>query len=317
VILSTHQEDPLLAAWQYGLGRSVAWTSDATARWGRAWVGWEGFSRFWAQAVRWTIVERADVPVELAVALEGETAHVTVDAAGEDGSFVNGLQASVSLVGPDGEPLLVELAQTAPGRYEGMFVPQEEGAYLMRLAGALAGEEAVALTTGWVMGYSPEYAALEGNPAYLERLAELGGGRVLEEPGDVFAHTLRGEGATRDLWPYLLALATLLLPFDVGVRRLALGRRDWAQAWAWVTERLPHRRPRLAAEAPSPVGRLFEAKSRAEERRPAGQVTAPKVLEAAPPPVERQSPAAPPAADGETLAGRLLERKRGREKEDS
>ncbi|MCP4594044.1 MAG: VWA domain-containing protein, partial [bacterium] len=121
VILSTHQDDPLLAAWQYGLGRSVAWTSDATGRWAQQWVGWEGFSRFWSQAVRWTIVERADVPVEVNVALEGDEARVTVDAVEEDGGFVNGLDAGVSLVGPDGEPVLVELAQVAPGRYEGMF----------------------------------------------------------------------------------------------------------------------------------------------------------------------------------------------------
>jgi len=326
VILSTHQDDPLLAAWQYGLGRSVAWTSDATGRWARAWVAWDGFSRFWAQAVRWTIVERSDVPLEVDVTLEGDEARVTVDAVGEDGAFVNGLSASVSLVGPEGEPLLVELAQTAPGRYEGTFLPQDEGAYLMRLTGSLAGEEAVALTTGWVMGYSPEYAALEGDPAYLERLAELGGGGVLAEPSETFAHALRGEGVTRDLWPLLLGLAALLLPFDVGARRLALGRRDLEKARAWLLERLPRRRLRVVAEAPSPVGRLFEAKSRAGERRSVGQVSIPAEPETAPPPVERSPlpmasqtkppPPVPPAAEGRTLAGRLLERKRGREKED-
>lgn len=331
VILSTHQDDPLLAAWQYGLGRSVAWTSDATGRWAQNWVGWDGFSRFWAQAVRWTIVERSDVPVEVNVTLEGDEARITVDAVGEDGAFVNGLSANVSLVGPESEPLLVELAQTAPGRYEGTFAPQEEGAYLMRLTGSLAGEEAAALTTGWVMGYSPEYAALEGDPAYLERLAEMGGGSVLEKPADAFAHTLRGEGAARDLWPYLLGLATLLLPFDVGARRLALGRRDLEKARAWLLERFqkalsPARGGGWGEGVPSPVGRLFEAKSRAGERRPVEQVPIPAEPETTPPPVERPplpvtshaeppSPV-PPAAEGGTLAGRLLERKRGREKED-
>ncbi|MCK4316740.1 MAG: VWA domain-containing protein, partial [Anaerolineae bacterium] len=201
VILSTHQDDPLLAAWQYGLGRAVAWTSDATGRWAQRWVGWEGFSRFWAQAVRWTVVERADVPVEVTVTLEGEEAHVTVDAVDESGGFINGLDASLSLVGPEGEPARVELAQTAPGRYEGLFLPQAEGAYLMRLTGSLAGDEAVALTTGWVMGYSPEYASLEGDPAYMARLAGLGGGAVLEEPSEAFAHNLVGAGVHRDLWP--------------------------------------------------------------------------------------------------------------------
>jgi hypothetical protein len=329
VILSTHQDDPLLAVWQYGLGRAVAWTSDATSRWAQRWVEWDGFSRFWAQAVRWTIVERADVPVEVTVSLEGEIAHVTGDAVDEGGAFVNGLDAGVSVVGPDSEVTRVELVQTAPGRYEGTFVPQAEGAYLMRLTGALEGEEAVALTTGWVMGYSSEYAALEGDPAYLTRLAQLGGGTVLEEPAEAFVHDLAGSGVRQDLWPYLLILAAILLPFDVGVRRLALGRRDLARARAWVMERLPHRRPRLAVEAPSPVDRLFEAKSRAEERRAAApppdkQPPVPKppsrpvVSPLAPlrtgpgePPAEPPPPPLP-VAEEETLAGRLLRRKQER-----
>ncbi len=326
VILSTHQEDPLLAAWQYGLGRAVAWTSDGTARWAQAWVGWEGFARFWSQAVRWTVVERTDVPVEMGVTVEGDQALVTVDTIDADGGFVNGLEAQVSLVGPDGEPISVELFQTGPGRYEGEFTPGAEGAYLMRLTGSLAGEEVVALTTGWVRGYAPEYAALEGDPAYLAYLAELGGGRVLEEPGEAFEHTLRGPGTTRDLFPYLLGLATLLLPFDVGVRRLALSRRDWERAWHRMRERLARRRPKAAeeTEAPSPVSRLFEAKSRVQvEERPlppsAPRTDVPAAPPAAPsesaPPPQPIRPAEPVGGeDGEgTLAGRLLKSKRERE----
>jgi hypothetical protein len=181
------------------------------------------------------------------------------------------------------------------------------------------------------MGYSPEYVALEGDPAYLSRLAALGGGAVLDGPAAVFSHDLKGAGVRRDLWPYLLGLAALLLPIDVGVRRLALGRRDLLRARAWLAARLPRRRPRPAAQAPSPVARLFDAKSRAGERAPAGRdlsEAAPAEPEAAPPPAER--PSAPPLAapssapcekvreDAEelveegTLAGRLLRRKRER-----
>ncbi len=324
VILSTHQEDPLLAAWQYGLGRAVAWTSDATGRWARQWVQWEGFPRFWAQAVRWTIVERADAPVEVSVALEGETARVTLDAIDEGGEFINGLDASLNVVGPDGEALSVELAQTAPGRYEGAFVPQADGAYLMRLVGQAfePGAPDIALTTGWVMGYLPEYAALEGDPAYLVRLADLGGGAVLERPAEALAHNIRGSGLRRDLWPYLLGLATLLLPFDVGVRRLALGRRDLARAWAWAVARLPRRR-RPVVEAPPTVSRLFEARSRVRERRPAADVALEAPLPASgerpvrpvvPPPVSREKVGEEAATGEETLTGRLLRKKRERAK---
>src|SRR5258708_28481143 len=42
-------DDPLLASWQYGLGRAVAWTSDATTRWGKNWTNCPDFGRFWSQ----------------------------------------------------------------------------------------------------------------------------------------------------------------------------------------------------------------------------------------------------------------------------
>ena len=90
-------------------------------------------------------------------------------------------------------------------------------------------------------------AALEADPGYLGYLADLGGGKVLEEPKGAFAHTIRGRATSRDLWPYLLGLATLLLPLDIGVRRLALGRRDLVRAWEAVRSHLPPGRRRPAA----------------------------------------------------------------------
>jgi Ca-activated chloride channel family protein len=229
------------------------------------------------------------------------------------------------------------LVQTAPGRYEGTFTPRVEGAHVMRLIGSMEGEEVVALTTGWVMGYSPEYASLEGNQTYLLGLAETGGGVVLAEPAAAIAHDLRGTGVRRDLWPHLLGLAVLLLPFDIAVRRLALGRRDFARMWEWVLARLPGRR-RPAAEAPSSVGRLFQAKARSKARRtealrpettavppkvtPSASIEQPREAPSRPrragtsSPVEREegAPAEPgrEGAKGETLAGRLLERRKRR-----
>jgi uncharacterized membrane protein len=319
VILSTHQEDPLLAAWQYGLGRAVAWTSDATGRWAQSWVAWEEFARFWAQTVRWSIVERMDRPAELTVTPEGERAWATLDVVGEEGAPVNGLDAQLSVVGPAGETHQLTLAQEAPGRYAGHFPAAAEGAYLMRVSGSLMEEPLLAFTTGWVRGYSPEYGALQGDPTYLTRLAELGGGRMLEEAAQSARHDVAGRGVRRELWPYLLAMAALLVPVDVGVRRLAVSRRDWVRAWAWLRGRLrPPGRP-APEEHPPALERLFRAKARVEERgpEPRGPVASPPTVEG-PTPREPggapEAPATPPAADAsETLAGRLLRRKQTRE----
>jgi hypothetical protein len=329
VLLTTHQDDPLLAAWQYGLGRAVAWTSDATARWAQQWVTWDGFPRFWSQVVRWTLPEQTDVPLELAVTRDGRAARITVDAVDDAGAFLNGLDVRVRVVAPDGAADEVVLAQTGPGRYAGTFTPAEPGAYLMRLAGTAEDGASLGLTTGWVVAYSDEYASPGADLTYLNRLAALGEGRVLAEPGAAFDHTLEARGERRDLWPYLLAAAACLLPVDVAVRRLALTRRDWERLRAWLAARLPRRRDKTVepSEAPSPVQRLFEAKSRAAERRPKPErpVREPAAAEREKVPSSRQpSPPAPtaqsdvaPKSDEATLAARLLRSRRGHDEDDA
>ena len=271
VILETPLGDPLLAAWQYGLGRAVVWTSDATGRWAREWVRWEAFPTFWAQAVRWTITQNRDSNVETEVHYSGERAILSVDARNDSGRFLNEMEMEASVVGPDGEALAVTLRQVAPGRYRGAFVPQTPGAYLLRIQGEEtgAGESMVAQTTGWVLGYSPEYRRLEANRPLLEAMADLTGGRDLSAatPAAAFDHSLPAEPATRPLWPWLSLLAVLLLPLDVAARRLVLTRRDLERAWAAIP--LPWRATRGAEEQPAPerVARLFAAKERAAARR--------------------------------------------------
>ncbi|MEL6151083.1 MAG: VWA domain-containing protein, partial [Chloroflexota bacterium] len=128
-------QDPILAQWQYGLGRSVAFTSDATSRWSADWVNWEGYSRFWAQTVEWTITDSADSNVEMRVEMDGEEARVIVDAREEGGEFLNGAGLQMSLVDPGLDSQQVELQQVAPGRYEASFTPGSEGSYILRLGG--------------------------------------------------------------------------------------------------------------------------------------------------------------------------------------
>ena len=59
-VLVTARDDPLLAQWQYGLGRSVAWTSDSTGRWAKSWIGWQGFSKLFSQMVALDVPRRGE-----------------------------------------------------------------------------------------------------------------------------------------------------------------------------------------------------------------------------------------------------------------
>jgi hypothetical protein len=265
VALETAQSDPLLAQWQYGLGRSLAWTSDATGRWAQEWVRWGGFATFWNQAVRWTFGGRAAGGLAATVRLDGEAARLTVDAQDESGAFRNDLALTANVVGPTGETQTLDLRPTAPGRYEATFAPANEGAYFLGVGDT--GGEARA-TAGWVLGYSPEYADLTGNPALLASLAAQTGGRALDTaegsgpgPAAVFAHDLAAAPAAQPIWPWLTLAAALLLPLDVAARRLALTRRDWARAWAKVTA--DRGRPTAAPERTETMAQMLRAKEEA------------------------------------------------------
>jgi uncharacterized membrane protein len=340
VILRGPEEynDPLLAAWQYGLGRSVAFTSDATGRWSQAWVGWDGFSQFWSQAVRWTITEGAGENLETRVVMEGEQARVIVEARDDEGGFLNGLSLNTSLIDPELEAVQVPLRQVAPGRYEAVFTPDAEGAYFLAVTGGGGGSESVVQVnerTGWVMSYSPEYSARNLNSDFevLGDLATLTGGRSLaEDPGAVFAHNLAIESASTPVYPWLLLIALLLLPIDIAVRRLIITRSDWRRLREVMFggRQLPtapagrmadlmgakaraQQRTDEATSATSTAAALRSRKTTPRSETPAAP-TAPTSASAeprrkSPPP----SPGQVPAGESGNIAGRLLQKKKDRD----
>ena len=230
--------DPILASWQYGLGRVVAWTSDASARWANEWVAWDDFSRFWGQAVTWSINAGANSNLETRVMMENEQARIVVDARDSQGEFLNGLLLNSAVLHPGGDSRRIPLQQTAPGRYEATFQPQSEGAYFLSIHGsAELDNEETPLTdlNGWVMSYSPEYSPRQQDDALLAEMAQItGGGNLDGRPTDVFLHDLDEQQAMSPVWESLVWLALILLPFDIAVRRLIVTRSDLQRLRAWL-----------------------------------------------------------------------------------
>jgi Mg-chelatase subunit ChlD len=274
-ILISGQQDPVLAQWQYGLGRAVAWTSDAKGRWAKRWVEWEQFPRFWAQIVRWTVSEVAESDLETQIVDSGGQAHIAVDVVGREGEYGNALDMTAYLVSPSLEQARVELRQTAPGRYEGDFWPLEQGVYLVRIVGQAAATgtdradsvQSLTQVTGFVRSYSPEYRSFGEDDRLLRRVAVAGGGELRSDPTTVFDHDQETVRTFSDLWPWLLGAAACLLPLDVGVRRVTLEWDDVISVWAnsRASWRSLVRGKRGSEQASEPrLSRLIAAKSRAQ-----------------------------------------------------
>jgi Ca-activated chloride channel family protein len=249
LVLVSPRDDPLLAQWQYGLGRSVAWTSDSTGRWAKDWVGWKDFSRFFTQLVSWTFPGDETDGIEASFeTVNGQTRlHVqSVEADGSPRDFYNTL---ASITGPDFSTAQVSLDQIAPGVYETNLGEIDSGAYAVRITQMRSGAAALGRTVGLVEPVAAEYRLLGINLPLLASLRGATGGKEVTLPEDPWIHDLKATSSFAELWPWLLVLALLLWPLDVALRRVSIGRRELADARGWVGRTLRARRsaaPRTA-----------------------------------------------------------------------
>jgi uncharacterized membrane protein len=228
VILTAPGGDPVLAQWQYGLGRAVAWTSDIKGRWARDWVTWPQFSTFAAQMIGWTLPREVAPGITTNISTVGSESTIQVDSTDPSGAARNDLPTSAQVTGPDGSTTDAPLAQAAPGRYEGTVRTADPGVYQVQVTQvATDGSTLAQQTLGLIVPYSAEYRLDDPGDTGQRLLADLAaasGGRVLaaDAPAAAFAGGLASRPQRTPLWPLLLTVALLLFPLDVAVRRLTM-----------------------------------------------------------------------------------------------
>jgi uncharacterized membrane protein len=236
-VLVTSRDDPLLAQWQYGLGRSVAWTSDATGRWARDWVPWPGFNRFFSQLVAWTFPGEETDGIEAEFVTEAGQTRLRLRSVESNGAPRNFYDTIVKMVGPDLKDRELHLVQTGPGAYEAEVGSLDAGAYALRVMQTKPGATALGRTLGLVAQTPAEYRLLGTNERLLAALRTAPGGRELATGADAWRHDLKLTSFATDLWPLLLLIAMLLWPLDIALRRVSLTRREFAGARGWASER--------------------------------------------------------------------------------
>ncbi len=221
-LLVSHQRDPVLSVWRYGLGRTAAYTSDLKAKWGVLWLRWEGFSKFVGQLLRWTLRTTTRGDVLTTVSLRETQGQVLVEAVDQKGEFINFLDAQAGVVFPDKRQQVVPLEQMGPGRYRAAFDAGAEGAYLVGVAQRkeqrVVGSELGAL----VVPYSPEHRQMQANEGLLQELAGITGGAVIQNPAQAFTLNRHRGTARAPAWPWLFGAALLLFLPDVAFRRFRL-----------------------------------------------------------------------------------------------
>jgi Ca-activated chloride channel family protein len=214
VVLTGPNGDPLLTTWRYGLGQVAAWSSDSGMRWSEDWLTWEGYGKQWTQVARWALRSRAGDETAIEVDFAGGRAEVRVARRGKDGLTLDegGLRVRID----DGtDQSEVALRSADPGLWTAQVRTRSDKTYRVQVLDD-AGKVLAADT--FAPPPSPERRHRTIDGAWLEGLTTRTGGQ--REPtalhpqpsASVTTHVQR-------LWPWLVVLALLLLPFDAFLRR--------------------------------------------------------------------------------------------------
>jgi Ca-activated chloride channel family protein len=203
-ILKIDEKDPLLARWQYGLGRAVVFTSDAKSRWAADWVTWSGFDKLWANIFRDLLphAETGEAKVDYDSASGELVANYRLSSAAEDPKK----PPTIFIFGPNGFQHPVPLTKLADKEYRGrIHIGQLQGLFRIRPL-----EDSRAFPEVGFYRQEQELLDYGSNQFLLRSIADFTGGRFNPAANRIFDAAGRSETSTLRLWPGLLALAIAL-----------------------------------------------------------------------------------------------------------
>lgn len=213
VALLSKRDDPVLASWQSGLGYSAAFTSDPTPAWGKLWLEWPDFERFWTQVARF--LARHENPAHFRTSFSGTGNHtiIIVEALDPKGSFVTNAEFMSVLIDSSGNTHTVQFEQTAPGRYEAAV--EAKGGLFGKIFHMKDGsiEESSVVQFSGLPGREHE-----SGPQGRERLQQLTGS--VAETAESLRFSNQDSQDVQPLQKQILLLAAILFILDVAMRRI-------------------------------------------------------------------------------------------------
>ena len=276
----------VLAGWNYGLGRAVAFTTDDGLRWTPGWTNRPVYDKFFGQIIRWSMRPSGGTGKFTTTfePLQGRM-RVVVTALDSKDEFLNFLTMTGTAVGPDlKNPIPLQMEQTAPGRYVGSFAASDPGSYFVTIN---PGRGLASLRTGVTVPYSAEFRDRGPNEALLAQLAAVvpkdgPPGRTIENKEspespltsesiarlhavNTFRHDLPKATSSQEIWHWLLLLASGVFLGDVFVRRVAV-------SFGWLPPLLTRALDFVLRREPAPVQPQFMERLKSRKAEVTGQL---------------------------------------------
>ena len=267
-VLVSETEEPVLAMWQYGLGRTCVFTSDLNGRWSSKFLASENGRKLILNMFSYIL------PTEKT----GETGTVDLTRKGDKGviSAVSPVtdktyKAVATVISPSGAETTLELVQSGIGTYSGEFLLEEEGGYVVTVSQQDdEGNTVMDCENAMAVRYSDEYNVFIKNNGTVETLCKDTGGRGdWHNIDDILAVKMKDTKASRQFTlPFILAV-TILVLLDIALRRLDLAaifkRKEKEKSKDKNKDKLPEKVSAEATEKKEPK----EAKEKKTDNRSA------------------------------------------------
>lgn len=253
VFINSYKDEPILAGWHYGLGKSIAWTSDVKPAWSKDWIPWSNFGKFWGQVVNWTLpTEGAAADFDLIVSPRNGSAEVVINT-----QQVFPTSYTVQVAGPNGKSQTVDMQHESTERYVGTFQMNNSGSYIVT---AKRETDDSKLTETVTLSYPAEYANFDVNNVMLKKLAEETGGTYKPTASQIATPAGALIEKRVSLSHTLLIIAVVLFVLEMILRRFSVASGYFAELRAQL-----HRQSEVVV--PDTLTRLSQKKS--------GMVTSP------------------------------------------
>ncbi|MFP6686386.1 MAG: hypothetical protein VB934_16825, partial [Polyangiaceae bacterium] len=228
VLLRGPENDPILALWSVGVGRTAVFTSDLKT-WGAAWTHWSDASRLIAQTARAVSRSGDDSLVNLKSEIVGGQLFLRANVLNEDGEGESFRRLLTTVRGPGGFSREVPLEPTGGGSYIATVPLTRPGAYLA-VARDSGSNRAVA-TSGAVLSKGEELRPNGSDLAMLDRLSALTGGKRRDTLAGLFHDRGKRRFAYDSVSWLLVLIAAAAMLLMVAARRLAIpaGAYDWLE----------------------------------------------------------------------------------------
>jgi len=215
VLSSDQDNDPVLACWQYGLGRTAAFTSDVTNQWTGNYASWSGYPAFWKGIINWVTDIAEDGGSKVEVAQEGSKGKIVYTTP----EYSAETKVIATITDEEGKKTETELKAISPGIYEGETELEDTGVYSVNIQNTQNGTVKDARNTKLAMQYSQEYR-FEKETGNLDTFVNQSGGRYIKDLDGIFDTKLEKVYANKNITLHLLITCVVLLLADITYRRL-------------------------------------------------------------------------------------------------